>query len=618
MIIVSVLPLITWLLFFAFARCNALDWRVSFLAASVGWGGAVTFLTELLSYFNMLNRICLSVGWVTLAIIAGVLFSRSGPIPRTFEVPMRSRFDKFMIFSIVGILLSTFAISVVSPPNTNDSMTYHMSRVMHWYQQGNVAHYPTNILRQLELNPWAEFAILHLQSLSGGDYLANLIQWFSMVGCLAGVSLITGLYVVSIRGQLFSALVAATIPMAILQASSTQNDLVVSFWLVCFVFFGLISIREKSLKWNLLMAFSIGLAILTKGTAYIYAFPFAVWFFIADAKRSWQHSLVKYFGVAAVILLLNIGHYYRNYELFKSPMHSGNTKYSNDYVTSRVVWSNLSRNAALHMMTPSFKINSYVIDAVNSFHSILKLGIDEPATTWPGTTFNEKRNRLSPSEDNSGNPLHLVLFIVVAASISIRKSLRQYLPYTLATLACFLLFCGMLRWQPWASRLHTPMFVLFSPIAGIVVSGLSQRWSIYILATVLSLASLPWVFFNQARPLISLYPLIPNFYPNSILTASRESLYFARIRDAEASMLDTVAKVRANKFEKIALKGDPEGFEYPLWALTRKNGINGPRIEYVDVHNISQNIPRPKYDPDVVVVFSYKDETCITSIGKVN
>jgi hypothetical protein len=38
-------------------------------------------------------------------------------------------------------------------------------------------------------------------------------------------------------GQLIAAVFVATIPMGILQASSTQNDYVLSFWLICFVYF---------------------------------------------------------------------------------------------------------------------------------------------------------------------------------------------------------------------------------------------------------------------------------------------------------------------------------------------------------------------------------------------
>jgi hypothetical protein len=99
-----------------------------------------------------------------------------------------------------------------------------------------------------------------------------------MAGCIIGVSLIASLFAATARGQLLSGLIAATIPMGILQSSSTQNDLVVSFWLVCFIVFGILSVREQSLAWIALMSLSLGLAVLTKGTAYFFP-PLVFWFF---------------------------------------------------------------------------------------------------------------------------------------------------------------------------------------------------------------------------------------------------------------------------------------------------------------------------------------------------
>jgi hypothetical protein len=214
-------------------------------------------------------------GLTTLALVAGVMFSLAHSPSEDNSHALQFR---LIVAAISSILACTFVIAIVSPPNNWDSMIYHMSRVMHWLQQEGVDHFPTNILPQIELNPWAEFAILQFQALSGGDYLANLVQWFSMAGCIIGVSLIASLFAATARGQLLSGLIAATIPMGILQSSSTQNDLVVSFWLVCFIVFGIMSARERSLAWIVLMSLSLGLAVLTKGTAYIFSAPF-FWFF---------------------------------------------------------------------------------------------------------------------------------------------------------------------------------------------------------------------------------------------------------------------------------------------------------------------------------------------------
>src|SRR5207249_2914067 len=79
---------------------------------------------------------------------------------------------------------------------------------------------------------------------------------------------------VPIAGANSSLLGSASLPMAILQASSTQNDLVASLWLVCFVYF-LVRL-VTAWKWTdaALGGISLGLAMLTKVTSYLLAPPF--------------------------------------------------------------------------------------------------------------------------------------------------------------------------------------------------------------------------------------------------------------------------------------------------------------------------------------------------------
>jgi len=607
------IPLVAWLLLVACARCRGWGWRVSFLAASVVWGGALTLLTELLSLFTALDRPFLAAGWSIVAIALALPLLRAASLPAPPEVPTLARGEGVMVTAIAGILACTCLIAVVSPPNNNDSLTYHMSRVMHWAQQGSVAHFPTNILRQLELNPWAEFAILHFQILSGGDHLANLVQWFSMAGCLIGVSALAGLFGASRRGELLAALLAATLPMAILQSSNTQNDLVVSFWLVCFVFFGLLSQREGSPKWVILMSLSLGLAILTKGTAYLFAFPFALWFLVGDLRRSWREAWPKYLSLALIMLALNLGHFQRNYRLFQNPLHSGTERYSNSYLTPGVVLSNLSRNVALHLLTPSAAANGYLTGALASFHSILGVGLDDPATTWPGTSIAGRI--LAPHEDSSGNPLHLVLFLLVSALLVGGAHRKWSVPYVAALFAGFLLFCIMLRWQPWHSRLQLPLFVLFSPVAAGVISALGRERTERRLVLLFSLASLPWLLCNVTRPVITLSPLVPG-YPPSILATPRRLQYFADGSCDLASYRDAASLIGRQGAQVVGLSSGGNGREYPLWVLTRTDGLRGPRLVHVGVKNVSGSIPGARPRPDVTVSLESAGKACRASIAR--
>jgi 4-amino-4-deoxy-L-arabinose transferase-like glycosyltransferase len=84
------------------------------------------------------------------------------------------------------------------------------------------------------------------------------------------------------RAQILTVVVAATIAMGIMQTSSTQNDYVVAFWLVCLVVFVLRLNRQRpgtGLTGEALVvggALGLGLALLTKPTAYVFAVPFMV------------------------------------------------------------------------------------------------------------------------------------------------------------------------------------------------------------------------------------------------------------------------------------------------------------------------------------------------------
>ena len=603
MIFSIALPIIAWLMFLGFLRNRGLGWRTAFLAASVAWGIGVTFLTETLSLFAAFNRPCLATGWAVLAISAGSLLFRSGALPAIQPLPTLARMDKVIVGIIGGVLACTLVIAIVAPPNNWDSLTYHMTRVMFWIQQGGVAHFPTNNLRQIELNPWAEFAIAHLQLLSGGDRLANLVQWFSMAGCIVGVSLISGLLGARMRGQLLSGLVTATIPMAVLQSSSTQNDLAVSFWLVCFIAFGIMSAQENSRSWAVLMSCSLGLAILTKGTAYIYAFPFMIWFFIRDMKLSWRSAVPKYLVLAGIVLLVNLGHYQRNYSLFHHPLQSGKDSYGNGRLTPAVVLSNLSRNAALHLLTPWNGTNSQLIKAIDSFHNILGIAADDPDTTWPGMTPGALNFALH--EDLSGNFLHLCLFMAVLAIIIVNRRYRSMLPYALSIMAGVLLFCILLRWQPWASRLQLPLFVIFSVLTGCVLSDSRKAWVSGGMVAVLSLAVLPYTFCNQTRPLVTLQQ-----FPLSIFTIPRWALYFTNEGNRGIATLSALEGIQKGGFKKIALDSGADSWEYPLWILTRENELDGPRIEHINVKNTSNTIPQPAFRADVVVVIA--DDGTIT------
>ena len=311
------------------ARGQAPDWRGAFLAASIAWGIVVALGTELLSIGQILTRGWLVALWST-GILAGLLCmawqwrqARGRPAPPARQPVRLPRLGLALLSGIALIAAAVALIALVSPPNNWDSMTYHLGRVVHWIQNRSVVFFPTHILRQNQQPPWSEYAVMHFMLLGGGDRLANLVQWFAMAGSVLGVSLIARELGADWRGQLLAAVFAVSLPMGVLQGASTQNDYVLAFWLVCFVFFLLPFVRRGPVSQAMLLAMSasLALALLTKATAYVYAFPFAAVFgwvqLRAVGGRAWLSAAVV---MVVVVLLVNGGHYWRNISLFGLPL----------------------------------------------------------------------------------------------------------------------------------------------------------------------------------------------------------------------------------------------------------------------------------------------------------
>lgn len=585
-------------------------WRTSFLFASIVWGVLLTIFTEILSLFHALVYAWVMGLWTVTGVVTLMILIRNrkylyGQFKRSgiFPFPPVSLFGVIFIVSVIGL------IALAAPPNNWDSMTYHMSRVVHWIQNQSVSFYPTPIQRQLYLGPWAEFAMMHFQILSSGDYFANLVQWFSMTGSIIGVTLIVQQLGGDTRSQIFSAVITATIPMGVLQASGSQNDYVISFWLVSFVYctMQLRTCQSGRILYSVGAAGSLGLALLTKGTAYLYTFPFLIWFLFSGFQRlrwkAWKS--ISFIIVFAVIL--NLGHYSRNLELYGSPLGpgsegpSGEFKFANTAYTLPALVSNMTRNMGLHMSTPVERLNSAVEGGITRLHTLLGMEVNDARTTWPGTEFHVPP--LAPMEDFSGNPIHLLMIWIAMAALFIKRDLRRRRElwyYFAAVTTAFLMFSLCLKWQPWHSRLHLPLFVLLSAFVAVVLSDTVSARFAGVIGIILILSALPWVFLNVSRPVIvpahfvSMLPSwvygerhIPMTESRSILTNSRTEQYFSIRRYLGTPYRDAVDFVRSQKCSDVGLYMGGDDWEYPFWALLQSDHRQKTRIRHLGVKNIS-------------------------------
>lgn len=607
----AIIPLVFCLFVFIFLKNKQQTMIDSVVYSSVSVGLLVLLSVESLSLGASIN-LRMVVLWWTAQVVILLLYlgvNRSvcveGP-PQRHKVEFRSLGldGKIYFLYILLLLFSTGIIAWVAPPNTFDSMTYHMSRVMHWIQNQSVDFYPTTILRQLLSAPWAEYAILHAVILGGTDRLANFVQWSCMVGSLvvaAGVSRELG---ASRYGQLFAALFCAALPMGVLQSTSTQNDYVVGFWLLCFVFQVLKFRRTKKLFDGVFLGCALGLAVLTKPTAYVFAAPFVLWVVLETHLTAGLKRTAQLLVCLSLALVVNAGHFYRNYEFSGTPLgqtlDSGDYSYENAVFGPSVLASNALRNVGLHLETGT-RLDRVSQRFIERVHSWIDISLNDKRTTWPEYDFRVQGQK--HHEDYAGNFWQVVLiFLCIFLYLIFLKKSALTTIYILLSVVAFLIFCGLLRWQPWHSRLHLPLFLLWAPVIGLIMGQmrevrlkdfvslrfplLEQRMPTVgraldavqqikfcaVAGLILMTASLPSLYLSETKPLLG---------EQSIFSLPRESQLFYVAPHMAEGYLETADLITKSGCTKIALYGFSNDWEYPVWALAKTSGVTAAEIRHV-------------------------------------
>jgi len=588
------LPLLCYLIFFVLLslRESEADWRINFLKAALIWGFVVTAIVELLSLFDLVTYWSVLVTWAIVLIsgIAVLVFEVVKKKKRFRKIEIKLfEFSSITIFSCLGIILIVIIVGIIaitSPPNTYDAMTYHMSRVMHWIQNQSVEHYPTHIRRQLYLQPWSEYAILQFQILSITDQFANLIQWFSYLGSIIGVSVIAKKFGSDVKGQVFASVFCATIPMAILQGSSTQNDAVVGFWLVCLVVNFWILLEKPDFKNSIYSGVSLGLAILTKATAYIFGLPLIILFGVMLIIK-FKRPILKYLLIICLVAFsLNFLFYLRNFQTYSNPLgpvqdqEEGVFKYSNDIFTVPSMLSNLVRNISLHTGTPYLNLNVEIGDWFRELHKYLGISPDDQRITWFGAEF--KIALLNYHEDSSGNLANLILISISLVFLVFIKNEKFLKLYTLSLLLALIIFSAYLRWQPWHSRLHLPLFLLWAPIWGYVFSKkIAHGVTItqFALVGTLFLCATPWIFTGSTRPMIG---------ERSIFTTPRDVMYFGDKRTLSITFHEVFNNLNDLDCSHYGMIMGSNDWEYPFWALQEGGNPQELKVDHIFVGNVSQ------------------------------
>ena len=588
---------------------NFLIWKALVL------GLLIAVSTELLSFFDAINDLSIKVLWIVIITVLFFIFFYL--IKKKIHINLLGKISdlpKFEIIFIFLIFFLTFINSVVYPPNTLDAMAYHLPKVMHWVQNNNLDFYPTHYLNQLILAPFSEFVILHLQLLFNGDHFFNLVQWYSMIISCLTTSLIAKELGCNIKFQIFSSLFCATIPMGILQATSTQTDYVTSMWLSIMVYFLLKYINQGMLKYIFAFAAALGIGILTKGTFYIYALPFCIWLGLHVVIKNRRHFFYL-FAIPLIMLFLNLGHYSRNINLYNNPLglSEESSGWTNETKNLETLTVNTLRNIGLNLAVPSKKVNMFTAKKITVFLESLNMSVNNPETTR--IPHRDYYIPFSFYESSAPNTPHFIIFLLALFIIYKKKLLYNEKYYLYSLIAGFLLICFLLKWTAVQNRLLLVFFVLCSPIVSFVLYKFQLNKLMSALSICLCLYSIPYLLFNKSRPLLASLNFDNKekiFNKPFFLENKRNELYFVadkfyNSRDVFNYYVKTTNLIKDSNCKKIGLDNHRNSyFEYPIWVMLRKEDkntiVSKIKISNVNVQNKSASIKQEGQNCAILVL----------------
>ena len=205
--------------------------RGAIVVAQLVFQGQLVLLTEVTSAFHRFDVRTIVSAWLV-SIVVLLLFGGSGLFRAVRSFPSRIRWpqgigawDSIFIAAIVAVFATLIVVGWRYPPANGDSMVYHLPRAMQWIQNGSVAHFATHYVAQLELAPLHEFNLAHLHLFaSGTDRFDGYVQLIALAISAIGASEMARLLGAGRSGQVLAALVCVTAPSAILEATSTQNN----------------------------------------------------------------------------------------------------------------------------------------------------------------------------------------------------------------------------------------------------------------------------------------------------------------------------------------------------------------------------------------------------------
>lgn len=584
----------------------------AWLKGSAAWCILMFLCTEILSLFHCLNGVSVSLFWAAVCVCATAWVIRKGKyglaLAAARDALKAAWHNKFLTVLFMGIMVLSYA----TVPYNWDSMTYHLPRIAHWAQNQSVAHYGSTIYRQLSNPPLHEFVGLHVYLLSGKkDVFLNLIQCAAF---LTNAWLVYEMaYKLGCKRKYckMGILLLASMPIAVGEALTTQNDHFAGMWLLIFAYYLLdflhkeekIDYSRKTIVNCCIMAVSVGFGYMTKPSVCIGMLLMAIVLLVyCIVRKDSVWTIVRLIAIVLPLLLaLIVPEAVRNIVTFRSVLSpaTGASQLVGTWKPTYLFINGL-KNVAFNfpsMFVPQSR--QWIESIVRRTAALLRVNIDDSAISEGGRAY------FVGAPDDYGHDTAVSSIIVIIALVCFlwclyrwKKQERFQRQYTCIAVAVFTFFCILVRWEPFVSRYMLPYMILLCPMATVQIQDISEHagsemWRVSAVPVVCTLCVI------QLCSLFNYHVHIAK-YQNQ---ARPEGYFYNRsnIRDA---YIEACSLVVNEGYREVGLIMNGDSYEYPIWHMLQGSA---ERIDNVWISEETSRYEDMSYEPECVLAIDIFD-----------
>jgi hypothetical protein len=321
-----------------------------------------------------------------------------------------------------------------------------------------------------------------------------------------------------------------------------------------------------------------------------------------------KNKNIKPIGLATLAMILalslNAKHYSRNYALNKSFLNIDDTEakaYANETMNGKLLFSNLIKNSGLHLGYP---VEEYCDTLIRKTHKAIGVSIDDKNLNYLGIPYQSARAAVT-HEDYVTNTIHFLLwavaFLIVVFHFLFSKTKKgTEIIIVVVLVTQILLFSGYLKWQPWHTRLHIPIFILL--VIPITLACQKAKWykgMVWISMPLLLYSFIFYFMYNNLRPIQN----DPVYTKNLRVDDNRFKKYFANQLHLYPEYKAVLEELYNSNPKKVGLK--MMDWEYPLFNSYYYDHL---QLIAIDVNNSTGSLSQENNDIDLIVSTSNSPE----------